>query len=195
MGAVLSHTAHKFTETNMKLLFDFFPIILFFAAYKFFGIFTATLVAMAAALAQTSLYWFKHRRLEILHVSSLVIIGVLGSATILLHDELFIKWKPTVINLFFALAFFFSKICGKTPLIKRLLSSNIELPDFMWTRLNWAWCAFFFFLAAINLYVVYNFSTDVWVNFKLFGMLGLTIVFIIVQTVYLLPYAQKDHRE
>lgn len=172
----------------MKLLFDFFPIVLFFAAYKLEGIYVATGVAIAATLLQVSYLWWRHRRVEGMHLVTLGLIVILGGATLYLHDEQFIKWKPTVINWLFAAVFLFSQFIGDKPVIQRMMAGNIELPQTIWYRLNLSWALFFLILGAVNLFVVYNFDTDVWVNFKLFGMLGLTVAFALLQAVFLTRY-------
>jgi intracellular septation protein len=176
----------------MKLLIDFFPIILFFAAYKIYGLYVATGVAIAAAIVQVAYYWFKHHRVETMHIITLVLIVVLGGATLLLHDEWFIKWKPTALNWAFALAFLLSQFIGKKSLIQRMLGNNITLPKSIWLRLNISWVIFFILTGAANLYVAYSFDTDTWVNFKLFGLMGLTIVFVIVQAIYMAPHIKKE---
>ncbi len=179
----------------MKLLFDFFPILLFFIAYKAAGIYTATVVAIIAAFLQVGLYWFKHRRFENIHLVTLALIVVFGGATLVLQDEMFIKWKPTVLNWLFALAFLGSYFIGKQTLVQRMLGKAVVLPGKIWLRLNLSWILFFFALGAINLYIVYYFDTDTWVNFKLFGMLGLTIFFIIIQSLYIARFAGPDKTE
>ncbi len=168
-----------------KLLFDFLPIMLFFIAFKLFDIYIATGVAIAASALQLLLHWYKHKRFEKMHVITFIMIAVLGSATLLLHNELFIKWKPTAINWVFALLFAGSHIFAKRPFIAHLLAKQITLPDAIWTRLNLLWIVFFTAIGAINLFVVYHFDTQTWVNFKLFGMLGLTFVFVLLQSLYL----------
>lgn len=171
----------------MKLLFDFFPIFLFFIAFKYFdhNIYIATAVTMCASLLQVLIYWLKQRRFEPLHVITLVIVIVLGSSTLLLHNELFIKWKPTAIYWLFGLAFLISNYIGKKPLIQRLLGSQMSLPDLIWRRLNLSWIVFFTMMGIVNIYIVYHFSTNTWVNFKLFGALGLTVLFIVLQAIYI----------
>lgn len=176
----------------MKLLFDFFPIVLFFAAFKFFGIYVATGVAIAASTLQVAGVWFKNRKFEFMHLLTMGIIVVLGGATLLLHNEMFIKWKPTVINWVLAVVFFGSQFIGKKPLIHRMMENNIELPEFVWRRLNLSWVSFFALMGAANLYVVYHYDTDTWVNFKLFGILGLTVVFVILQAIYLTRHVSDD---
>ncbi len=179
----------------MKLLFDFFPIILFFVAYKLEGIYAATVVAIAATFLQVGWVWLRHRRVETMHLVTLGLIVVFGGATLYLHDEQFIKWKPTVINWLFGLAFLASQFVGDKPFIQRMMAANIELPRLVWYRLNFSWALFFLFLGAVNLFVVYTFDTDTWVNFKLFGMLGLTLAFVILQAIFLSRYLPEPESE
>lgn len=169
----------------MKLLVDFFPIVLFFAAYKLADIYVATLAAIAGAVIQVAYTWIRTRKVETMHLVSLVLILVFGGATWFLRDPTFIKWKPTVLNWLFGLVFLGSQFVGDKPVIQRMLSAQIELPAFVWRRLNLAWVTFFLTIGAVNLYVAYRYEESVWVNFKLFGMLGLTVVFVLLQSVYL----------
>lgn len=179
----------------MKLLFDFLPIILFFIAYKAYDIYTATAVAIVASVLQVGALWLRHRRVERMHLVTLALIGVLGGATLFLHNEAFIKWKPTAVNWAFAVAFLGSQFIGRRPLIARMLDGNITLPEAVWRRLNIGWVSFFTAMGVANLYVVYNFSTDFWVNFKLFGMLGLTVAFVIGQAFYLARHLEPEEAE
>jgi intracellular septation protein len=169
----------------MKILFDFFPIVLFFVAYKLWGIYVATSVTIAASLIQVFGYWLKTKRFENMHLVTLAIVVLLGGTTLLLHDELFIKWKPTVVYWCFGLLFVGSQFIGKNTLIQRLLASKLHLPEIVWQKLNASWAVFFIVMGALNLYFVYYFSTDAWVNFKLFGTLGLTLVFVVLQGIYM----------
>ncbi len=175
----------------MKFLSDFFPILLFFIVYKWQGIYAATIVAIAASSVQVTLYWLKNKKFDNSHLMTFFIIFIFGGATLYLQDEMFIKWKPTVINWLFSLACIFTHFIGHTPLIKRMMSSGLSLPDKIWRQLNAIWAAFFALQGCLNLYVVYNFDTDTWVNFKLFGMLGITVLFIIAQGFYLMKYIVK----
>jgi intracellular septation protein len=175
--------------TTMKLLLDFFPIILFFIAAKVYDIYVATAVAIAASIIQVAYLYFRNGRVEKMHLITLAAIVILGGSTLLLQDEQFIKWKPSVVNWLFAVVFIGSQFIGKRPIIQRMMGNNFILPNTMWTKLNLIWAAFFIFLGVANLYVAYNFDTDTWVNFKLFGMLGLTLVFIIMQTIYISKHA------
>lgn len=169
----------------MKLLFDFFPILIFFISYKLFGIYTATTLAMIASLVQVILYRFKHQRYENMHLINLGVIFILGGATLFFHNVWFIKWKPTGIYWLTALLFLTSPLFFKKPLIEKMLASNISLPKKIWYRLNYAWALFFALMGSLNLYVAYTYSTDFWVNFKLFGCTACTLLFIVLQAVYL----------
>lgn len=178
----------------MKLLFDLFPVILFFAAYQISGgdIYVATGVAIVAGVLQLAIHWLRHRRLETMHMVTLGLLVVLGGATLVLQNEMFIKWKPTVVNWLFAAVFLGSHFIGKRPLTQRMMDATIDLPPAIWTRLNLGWGLFFLAMGVVNLWVVYNFSTETWVNFKLFGMLGLTIVFVIAQSIYVMRHIRND---
>jgi intracellular septation protein len=169
----------------MKILFDFFPILLFFICYKFFGIYNATAVAMVASLIQVIFHRIKHQRYEKMHLISLALILVLGGATLFFHNPWFIKWKPTGIYWLSSIVFFGSSFIGQKPIIQKMMDGNITLPPAIWHRLNLAWCVFFAVMGGLNLYVAYNYSTDFWVNFKLFGGAGLTLLFIFLQAIYL----------
>lgn len=217
----------------MKLLIDFFPVLLFFAAYKIAGIYWATGVAIAAAGAQVGWSWVRHKRVEKMHLVTLVLLVVFGGLTIALKDPIFVMWKPTLVNWLFAAAFLGSQLVGERTLIERMMGHAIELPKPVWSRLNLLWTGFFIFLGLANLFVVYigsgfydaqqallaasgqsgvDLSTcatsfsgtllalcqdaqareDVWVNFKLFGMMGLTIAFVIAQAFYLSRHVKED---
>lgn len=176
----------------MKFLFDFLPILLFFIAFKLYDIYIATAVAIAVSLIQTGWLWFRNRRIERMPLFTLLLIVVLGGATLILHDEYFIKWKPTAVNWLFAAVFLASQWIGQKPILQRMLGQNLELPAPVWLRLNLAWVSFFLAIGLANLYVAFNFDTDTWVDFKLFGMLGLTLVFVLAQAFYLARYIKPD---
>jgi intracellular septation protein len=176
----------------MKFLFDLFPVLLFFIAFKLQGIFVATAVAIIASFVQVGMFWLKHRRFEKMHLITLGIIVVFGGATLLLKDPVFIKWKPTVVNWLFAVAFFGSQFVGKKSFLERMMSHAVTIPPTVWLRLNMAWVIFFLSMGVINLYVAYNFDENTWVNFKLFGMMGLTLAFVVGQTFYLARHMEID---
>lgn len=178
----------------MKLFFDFLPIIVFFIVFKFFGIYVATGAAIIVSIVQVASHWVKHREVQGLQMLSLVLIVIFGGSTLLLHNEMFIKWKPTVLNWILALIFLGSQLFGKKPFIQRLMENNIALSPAIWRNLNIAWVIFFSVMGIVNLWVVYHYSTNVWVNFKLFGMLGLTFVFAILQAIYLARHIQSDEK-
>ncbi|WP_367605663.1 septation protein A [Legionella sp. W05-934-2] len=169
----------------MKLLFDFFPIILFFLTYKLYGIYAATGIAVIASFIQVALFRIKYNRFDTMQLVSLAIIALLGGATLYLQNPWFIKWKPTGIYWLASIVFFFSSLFNTTPLIKKMMGSNIKLKDGIWLRLNYAWGVFFLLMGALNLYIAFYYSTDTWVNFKLFGGLGLTLLFVFIQALWL----------
>jgi intracellular septation protein len=176
----------------MKLLFDFFPIFIFFVCFKYFGIYPATAIAMAASVLQVIIYRLKHQRYEKMHIISLSLILVLGGATLFFHNPLFIKWKPTGIYWLSALAFLGSAFIGKKTIIQKMMEGNVSLPPKIWGRLNMAWSFFFIIMGAVNIYVAYHYETDVWVNFKLFGGAGFTLLFVFLQAIYLTKHIQDD---
>lgn len=176
----------------MKIFFDFFPIILFFITYKFAGIYYATAVAIGASLLQVGFLWLKNKRLETMPVITLFCVVFLGGATLIFHNELFIKWKPTAIYWIFSLLFLATQFIGNKPLIRRLMEEKVVLPDAVWKKLNLSWVIFFLVMGALNIFVAYHFSTDIWVDFKLFGSLGLTVVFVLIQAVYMTRHVKTD---
>lgn len=205
----------------MKLLFDFFPILLFFAVYKFYveipaeaigavngviylsltpgessdAIYLATAVAIAASFVQVAVSWIKHRRFEKTHVVSLVLITLFGGATLALQDPLFIKWKPTILNWLFAVVFLASHFIGTRNLAQRMMDHAINVPQHVWQRVNLAWGVFFLFAGLVNLYVAYSFSEETWVDFKLFGLMGLTLAFVLAQAFYLARYLRQGEEQ
>jgi intracellular septation protein len=175
-----------------KFLWDFFPILLFFVVYKQVDIYTATATLMGASAIQVMIGWIRTRRIEKMHLFTLVLVLVLGTATLLLQDVRFIKWKPSIVNWLFAVIFIGSHFIGERPIIQRMMSEHISMPDSVWLRLSLSWILFFILSGVANLIVVFNFDTDTWVNFKLFGMLGMTLVFVILQSIFLSKYIEDD---
>ena len=174
----------------MKFLFDLLPVALFFVAFKIAGIYVATAVAIATTLLQVGWLKLRKQRVHPMLWASFGIILVFGGATLFLQDETFIKWKPTV------LYWLLGGVLGSAPfmfrrnLIRAMLSEQVRLPDPVWSRLNWSWVGFFVFMGGLNLYVAYNYSTDLWVNFKLFGGMGLMLVFVVVQALFLARHVE-----
>ena len=173
----------------MKLLFDSFPLILFFGAFKLYDIYVATAVAILASIVQVSWFWYKNRRVEVMHMITLGVIVVFGGLTLFLQNDVFIRWKPTIIYWLFATIVLGSHFIGKRPAIQRLLGSQITLPDGIWRKLNIFWGIFMTALGALNIYVAFYYALDMdpkerldlWVDFKVFGTMGLTLVFLIGQ--------------
>jgi len=200
----------------VKLLFDLFPIILFFIAYKWGGanpdqasalltalglhlngaakpgVLLATVVAIVATFGQIAWVWAKHRKVDAMLWVSLALILVFGGATLWLQDEAFIKWKPTVLYWLFAAALTLGPVLFKRNLIRLMMEKQLTLPDIAWTRLNQGWAGFFALMGGANLFVAFNYTTDAWVNFKLFGSLGLMVLFILGQSVYLARHLKEN---
>lgn len=172
----------------MKFLFDLFPVILFFVAFKVYDIFVATAVAIAAAIAQIGWLWFRNRQVDKMMWSNLAIIVIFGGATLVSQDETFIKWKPTVLYWLIATILLVSNLIFRKNLIQAMLEKQMALPVIIWNRLNLSWIGFFVSMGCINLYVAFSFSVDTWVTFKLFGATGLMLTFIILQVMMLGKY-------
>lgn len=206
----------------MKFLFDLFPVILFFGVFKWAEgrpdaaqemvgrylsdfvsggtvaagqapILLATAIAILATIAQIAYLLLRRKRVDPMLWVSLAIIGVFGGATIYFHDENFIKWKPTVLYWLFAAALIISRLGFGKNLIRSMMGKQIVLPDMVWERLNLAWAGFFAAMGLLNLYVAFNFATAIWVNFKLFGFMGLMFAFIIAQSLLLSKYLKDKH--
>ncbi|MDX1353406.1 MAG: septation protein A [Thiomicrorhabdus sp.] len=179
----------------MKLLFDLFPVVLFFIAYKMYDIYIATAVIIVASIVQVAYFYIKHKRVEKMHIITLMLILILGGLTLILQDEDFIKWKPSIVNWGFALVFLGSHYIGQKPIVERMMGQAIALPDKIWIRLSWLWILFFVVSGLTNLYVAFNYDTDTWVNFKLFGLMGMTLVFILIQGIYISRYIQESESD
>ncbi len=214
----------------MKFLADFFPVILFFVAYKLYGIYIATAVAIASSVVQVAYGWIRNRHVEKMHLITFAILVVFGGLTIALQDRTFIMWKPSVINWLFGITFLASQYIGGKPLVQRMMESSICVPEPIWRKLNLTWSLFFIILGFLNLYVASDFFTaehqlmeltglqqidfdncsqhfngnelemcntahsleESWVNFKLFGMMGLTLGFIVLQAFYLARHIREN---
>jgi intracellular septation protein len=176
----------------MKLLLDFFPILLFFAAFKVWGIYTATAVAIVATIVQIAWFRYKYGKVEPMQWMSLGVIVLFGGATIIAQNETFIKWKPTVLYWLMGGALLVGQLVFKKNLLKSLMGTQLELPEPAWRVMNWSWTAFFAAMGVLNLWVAFSFDTDTWVSFKLFGGLGLMAVFVIAQALYLSRYMKTE---
>jgi len=174
----------------MKFLFDLFPVILFFAAFQLWDIYVATGVAIAASFAQIGWLALRRKKIDTMLWASLAIIVVFGGLTLLLRDKTFIQWKPTVLYWLFAVVLCGGALGGRN-VLKAMMSQQIQLPEPVWARLNWSWVGFFAFMGAANLYVAYNYSESVWVNFKLFGGVGLMLLFVLAQGLVLARYMEN----
>lgn len=174
----------------MKFLFDLFPVIVFFAAFKLADIYVATATAIVATFLQVGWLKFRRKPIEPMLWASLGLIVVFGGATLLLRDETFIKWKPTVLYWLFGVVLASSALFFRRNLIRAMLGAQVQLPDSVWAKLNWCWVAFFAFMGAANLYVAFSFPTDLWVNFKLFGGMGLMLLFVVAQAFFLARYIE-----
>jgi len=175
----------------MKLVLDFFPILLFFAAFKFYDIYVGTAVLMGATVLQMAITYAMERRLQAMQKATLVLILVFGTLTLALHDDRFIKWKPTVLYAGMGIALAVAYWVMKKNFLKMLLGSQMNLPDRVWGRLNVAWIGYCLFMAAINGWVAAYFSTEAWVNFKLWGY-AFPIVFLLAQGLYIAPHLKSD---
>lgn len=179
----------------MKFLFDLFPVILFFAAYKFSDIYVATGVAIVATFAQIGWVHFRHGKVDKMLWVSLGLIVVFGGMTLALRDPTFIKWKPTVLYWLFAVVLLGSALLFRKNLIRTMLEQQVTLPEGVWMRLNLSWVGFFAVMGVLNLYIAFSYSEADWVNFKLFGGMGLMLAFIVVQGLMLAKYVEHTETE
>ncbi len=176
----------------MNALLEFLPIVVFFAVYKYVGgleaVYPATLAAIVAALLTTGGAWLRHRRIERRQFVMLGALVVLGGLTLALRDERYIKLKPTIVSWITGAIFLASQFVGDKPLIQRAFAGGVSAPSFAWRRLNTAWACFLALVGALNLYIAGHYPTDFWVDFKVFGVIGLTLVFSVLQAFYLMRY-------
>ena len=175
----------------MRLTIDFLLIAAFFLAYNFFGIFVATGTIMVGSIIQLLYTRWELKKWDVFSVRLAIIVCVLGAATLIFHNSIFIKWKPSILYWMLAIAFFSSHLFGKEPMLKKLLGEKIFLPEIVWLKLNLAWGIFFLVLGTANVYVLYKFTTTQWVYFKVIGCIGMSIVFMIAQTIYMSYYMLK----
>jgi intracellular septation protein len=176
----------------MAALFELLPIVLFFVAFKLAGIYVATAVIIVTRVIQLGVGWLRERRLKPMPLAVTGLAIVLGGITVALHDPLFIKWKFSVVYWLFGLVFIGSQFIGEKALVERALGSQLSLPRPVWNRLNLFWALFFLLLGGINTYVIYHFTTAQWVDFKFYGVLGATLLFVIAQGFYLSRHIQPE---
>ena len=177
----------------MKMLFDVFPVILFFVAFKLSDIYIATAVAIGATFVQIGWLWLRHRKVDKMLWVSLAVITVFGGATLLFKDDTFIKWKPTVLYWLFGGVLAVAAVGFRKNLVRSMMEHQVSLPEEIWGRLLTSWIAFFAVMGVLNLYVAYNFSLDAWVNFKMFGGIGLMLAFVLLQAVMLAKHVQDKN--
>lgn len=191
----------------MKFLYDLFPLLLFFAALKVYDIFVATAVAIMASFVQVSVYRVRYRRFETMHIVTLVIIAVFGGMTLILRDATFIKWKPTVVYWIFTVVLLYTQFFSKRTAYEHLLGKQISLPSHVWSQQNRDWAIFFLVLGVLNLFVAFYFiphhysgldtrtQDEYWGVFKVFGTLGLTLAFTLLQAVRMAPHLQTEEEK
>jgi intracellular septation protein len=182
-------------RSRMQFLVDLLPVIAFFVAYKLAGIYVATAVLIAGVLAQTAWSWFRHGKVSGMLLTSAVLVLLFGGLTLFVHDATFIKWKPSIVNWLFAAAFLVSQFQRGPTILQRMLGENVTLARADWRRLNFMWIAFFLIAGTLNLYVAYTYDEATWVNFKLFGLMGLTLLFAVVQGVWIARRAESTDAE
>lgn len=178
----------------MKQILDFIPLIVFFALYKMYDIYVATGALIAATAIQIVLTFVLYKKVEKMQLITFAMVAIFGGMTIFLHDENFIKWKVTIVYVIFAVGLAVSHAMGKSA-IKGMLGKEITLPDAVWTKINWAWVGFFSFCAGLNVYVAFELPLDVWVNFKVFGLLIAMFAYMIATGFYIYKHMPKEQKE
>ncbi|MGF1712090.1 septation protein A [Vibrio kagoshimensis] len=178
----------------MKQTLDFIPLIIFFALYKMYDIYTATGALIVASAIQIILTYFIYKKVEKMQVVTFLMVAVFGGMTIFLHDDNFIKWKVTIVYSLFAIGLTVSHLMGKSA-IKSMLGKEITLPDSVWNKINWAWTCFFAVCAILNVYVAFNLPLDTWVNFKVFGLLAATFGFTLLTGGYIYKNLPKEKQQ
>lgn len=176
----------------MKQFFEFIPLVIFFIVYKMVDIYAATGALMVTTGLLLAYNYFKNGKVEKMHVITFLMVFVFGTLTLVLHDDVFIKWKVTFVYALFSVALLVSQFIFKKPIIKQMLGKEITLPENVWSNLNIAWAIFFLALGLLNIYVAFSLPQEVWVNFKVFGLLGATLVFTVLSGVYIYKYLPKE---
>ncbi|WP_114193741.1 septation protein A [Edaphovirga cremea] len=179
----------------MKQFLDFLPLIVFFVFYKLYDIYYASGALIAATALALIFTWLKYRKIEKMTLITFVMVAVFGTLTLVFHNDLFIKWKVTVIYALFAIALLVSQVILKKPLIQRMLGKELTLPDAVWGKLNIAWSLFFLLCGLANIYVAFWLPQSVWVNFKVFGLTALTLVFTLISGVYIYKHMPEEQKK
>ncbi|ANE77314.1 septation protein A [Dickeya solani] len=169
----------------MKQLIDFIPLIVFFVCYKLYDIYVASGALIAATAAALLLSWFIYRKIEKMMLLTFLMVAVFGTLTLVFHNDQFIKWKVTIIYTLFTIALLFSQFVMKKTLIQRMLGKELSLPEMVWAKLNISWAVFFLLCGLANIYIAFWLPQSVWVDFKVFGLTGLTLVFTLLCGVYI----------
>ncbi|GAA3890378.1 MULTISPECIES: septation protein A [Gibbsiella] len=179
----------------MKQFLDFLPLIVFFAFYKLYDIYVASGALIAATALALVFTWVKYRKVEKMTLITFIMVAVFGTLTVVFHNDLFIKWKVTVIYTLFALALLISQLVLKKPLVQRMLGKELTLPDRVWNNLNLAWALFFLACGLANIYVAFWLPQSVWVNFKVFGLTALMLVFTLLSGVYIYKHMPTEQKK
>jgi len=175
----------------MKQIIDFIPLVIFFILYKLYDIYVATGALIIASAIQIIVTFYLYKKVEKTQLITFVLVAVFGGMTIFLHDDNFIKWKVTIVYFIFSLGLMISHFMGKSA-IKGMLGKEIQLPESVWTKINWAWVFFFFACAIINIYVAFRLPLDAWVNFKVFGLLAATLIYTVLTGIYIYKHLPRD---
>lgn len=178
----------------MKALAEFLPLIIFFVVYKQVDIYAATAVLMVLLPLQVAYNWFRHHSADKMQLITALVVVVLGGVTLFLRDPIFLQWKPTVVYWGFAIALLVSAQIGTQPPLQALLGDKLPLPSSVWTRLGHLWLVFFAIAGVVNIYVAYQYDEATWVNFKVFGMTGATLLFTVAQGFYIAKHLPDDEK-
>ncbi|WP_459176542.1 septation protein A [Ewingella americana] len=179
----------------MKQLLDFLPLVVFFVFYKIYDIYYASAALIAATALALIFTWIKYRKVEKMTLITFAMVAIFGTLTIALHNPVFIKWKVTVIYVLFSVALLVSQLVLKKPLIQRMLGKELTLPDHVWNKLNTSWAIFFLLCGLANIYVAFWLPMDVWMNFKVFGLTVLTLVFTLLSGVYIYRHMPDEEKK
>jgi intracellular septation protein len=179
----------------MKQFLDFLPLVVFFVFYKLFDIYYASGALIAATALALIFTWLKYRKIEKMTLITFVMVAIFGTLTLVFHNDLFIKWKVTAIYTLFAIALLVSQVILKKPLIQRMLGKELTLPDAVWGKLNIAWSLFFLLCGLANIYVAFWLPQSVWVNFKVFGLTALTLIFTLISGVYIYKHMPEEQKK